>query len=134
MNSLITPAISSDTSSVGNWLTPSKRKRAVRWEVTRPTTKVCRRDSTREGVYDPRVRAFLSRCQLADELFQHGQVVIYVLAGGGHRGCRPCADERLPHASVGKVDASADSPSWAADAQPRSVRQTEGDVSSSSVM
>ena len=87
-----------------------------------------------EGVYDPRVRAFVSCRQLADEFFQHGQVVIHVLAGGCHRGCRPRADERLPHASVGKVDVSADSPFWAADAQPRSVRQTEGDVSSRSVM
>ena len=112
----------------------NKGKRAARWEVTRPPTKVCRRDSTREGVYDCRVRTFLSRRQLANELFQHGQVVIHVLAGGCHRGCRPRADERLPHASVGKVDVSADSPFWAADAQPRSVRQTEGDVSSRSVM
>jgi hypothetical protein len=83
----------------------NKGKRTARWEVTRPTTKVCRRDCTGEGVYDPRVRAFVSRRQLTDELFQHGQVVIHVLAGGGHRGRRPRADERLPHASVGKVDA-----------------------------
>ena len=47
----------------------------------------------------------LSCRQLADELFEHGQVVIHVLAGGGHRDCRSRADERLPHPSVGEVDA-----------------------------
>jgi hypothetical protein len=47
----------------------NKGKRAARWKVTQPTTKVCRWDSTGEGVYDPRVRAFVSRRQLADELF-----------------------------------------------------------------
>ena len=93
------------------------KKWAARWEVTRTTTKVCRRNSTREGVYDCRVCAFVSRRQLAYELFQHRQVVLYVLAGG-HRGCRPRADERLPHASVGKVDASADSLFWAPTRSP----------------
>jgi len=52
----------------------NKCMKAARWEVSRPTTKVCRRDSTEEGVYDLRIRP----CRM------HDDAATVATAVGGH--------------------------------------------------
>src|ERR671916_1070167 len=58
-----------------------------------------------ERVPRPHVHAFTSCRQLADDLLQHTQVVLYVLVGGGHRDGGPRPNVRLPYAPVGEVHA-----------------------------